>query len=434
MKAFIARWKLTSQFILTEIKKRNINYLTTKVMMKQLKNVYLCLMAVTVVTFVTACKGDHEDNDFTLVKKITLNKETLTLKPEEKETLLATVTPLNANDPTIRWSSNNESVAKISQDGIVTALTKGTSTITVAAGNKTATCTMTVIERVPATITAEDVANALTGTNSDAIVIDGDLTLEYAEEVSLGADHTLTINPERTLTIIGRGFNAQKGAPYTLTVNGGGTLLMKGVNHSSFANGTLKLENSTVRVQNTGLAAIEANVYIGNNASLIIDAPECVTPIYISRFETLTVSNGGKLDINNFVNLAIDCSNTLLIDGGTVSINSLGRLNDDWKKEKSPLAIGLIYPESNLEIKNDGRLTSNVEGGTIFLFGKQPKRSGSKVKGARELFKTSFYTLNTNNEVEVGPADTTDALRSGRYDWRSAEKAFIWASVDYNLR
>lgn len=61
--------------------------------------------------------------------------------------LRATVLPDNASDKTVTWTSSNTSVITVSPEGITnTAVAKGagTATITAQAGNKTATCVITV--------------------------------------------------------------------------------------------------------------------------------------------------------------------------------------------------------------------------------------------------------------------------------------------------
>ncbi|GHV02040.1 hypothetical protein FACS1894159_10580 [Bacteroidia bacterium] len=78
------------------------------------------------------------------VIKITLNKTTLTLEPGGSGTLVATITPSNATNKTLTWSSNKISVATVSSSGEVTAIKDGTATITATASGITATCFVTV--------------------------------------------------------------------------------------------------------------------------------------------------------------------------------------------------------------------------------------------------------------------------------------------------
>ena len=91
--------------------------------------------------------------EVTVVKKvvevtdITLDKTELELVTGESETLTATVKPDDATDPTVTWSSSNEKIATV-VDGKVTGVAAGSVTITAKAGDKTATCAVTVSEAV----------------------------------------------------------------------------------------------------------------------------------------------------------------------------------------------------------------------------------------------------------------------------------------------
>ncbi|MFD0826380.1 Ig-like domain-containing protein [Neobacillus sp. M.A.Huq-85] len=80
------------------------------------------------------------------VKGVKLNKKSLSLKVRGKSTLKATITPSNATNKGVTWSSSNKKVATVSKSGVVTAKGKGTATITVKTkdGSYKAKCKVTV--------------------------------------------------------------------------------------------------------------------------------------------------------------------------------------------------------------------------------------------------------------------------------------------------
>ena len=81
------------------------------------------------------------------VESITLNETTLSFFVGQTETLTATVLPADATDKSVTWTSSNATVASVT-NGVVTANAAGTATITAKAGNKTATCAVSVIDGV----------------------------------------------------------------------------------------------------------------------------------------------------------------------------------------------------------------------------------------------------------------------------------------------
>ncbi len=80
------------------------------------------------------------------VTGVSLNKTSVTLTEGETMTLTATVSPTNATNKAVSWSSSNTSVATVDSTGKVTAKAEGTATITVKTsdGSKKATCAVTV--------------------------------------------------------------------------------------------------------------------------------------------------------------------------------------------------------------------------------------------------------------------------------------------------
>ncbi|MDE6649482.1 MAG: Ig-like domain-containing protein [Muribaculaceae bacterium] len=69
----------------------------------------------------------------------------VTLKEKEIFQLIATISPENATDKIV-WSSSNDKVATVSEDGLVTGVSLGQATITATCGYISATCTVVVTE------------------------------------------------------------------------------------------------------------------------------------------------------------------------------------------------------------------------------------------------------------------------------------------------
>lgn len=88
---------------------------------------------------------EEEEETTKDVTGLELNKTELTLEIDASETLTATVTPKDATDPTVTWTTSDDKIATV-VGGKVTGVKVGTATITATAGEKSATCKVTVID------------------------------------------------------------------------------------------------------------------------------------------------------------------------------------------------------------------------------------------------------------------------------------------------
>lgn len=77
------------------------------------------------------------------VDGITLSQKTATMNEGATKQLTATVTPEDATDKTVTWSSSDEGVATVN-DGLVTAVAAGSAVITATASGHEAKCNVTV--------------------------------------------------------------------------------------------------------------------------------------------------------------------------------------------------------------------------------------------------------------------------------------------------
>ena len=118
------------------------------------------------------------------VTGITLSQTEATVEVGEPLTLVATVTPDNATDKTVTWSSSDENVATVDQDGKVTTLATGKVTITAEAGDYSAECVVTV---------SKTTGVALVGFDADAPVKVYNLCGQYVADTVEGLQPGLYI-------------------------------------------------------------------------------------------------------------------------------------------------------------------------------------------------------------------------------------------------
>lgn len=85
--------------------------------------------------------GNNGSGSTVSVSGVSVSPTTLTLNKGESSQLTATVSPSNATNKSVTWSTNNSSVATVN-NGLVTYVGQGNATITATTvdGNKTATC------------------------------------------------------------------------------------------------------------------------------------------------------------------------------------------------------------------------------------------------------------------------------------------------------
>ena len=137
----------------------------------------------------------HEHVDVT---GVTISTTSTTIYAGSTKTLVATVLPINATDKAVTWSSSDNTIATVSNNGLVTALATGATTITVTThdGGYTASCAVAVEEATVTTlaIVGAPVISAET-CNYDAIADNSeDVTSSATWSITSGSQYA-TINP-----------------------------------------------------------------------------------------------------------------------------------------------------------------------------------------------------------------------------------------------
>ncbi|MBD5411455.1 MAG: leucine-rich repeat protein [Treponema sp.] len=111
------------------------------------------------------------------VQEVTLNTQSITLEVDKTQKLYATVTPDNADEKDVSWSSSDPSVVTVDDNGTVTAKKEGNATVIAKAGDKQATCTVTVnpkpITMENGSINKDGVLTSYWGTYTTVIIPEG---------------------------------------------------------------------------------------------------------------------------------------------------------------------------------------------------------------------------------------------------------------------
>lgn len=106
--------------------------------------VFIAALCVVVCGLLASCQ--KPDDDQKVVSDLKLDQTTLSLRVGENATLVATVTPKDAEFDGIAWSSDKPEYATVDDNGKVTAVAAGEAVITAKAGVKSATCIVTVTD------------------------------------------------------------------------------------------------------------------------------------------------------------------------------------------------------------------------------------------------------------------------------------------------
>lgn len=111
----------------------------------------VCVFTSAIMFGTVSCSDDDKPDGSVAVSSVAISPTTITINVGESVTLSAIITPDNATDKTIIWSTSDEKVATVDA-GKITAVAEGSATITATTknSNKTSTCSVTVSKDDPA--------------------------------------------------------------------------------------------------------------------------------------------------------------------------------------------------------------------------------------------------------------------------------------------
>ena len=182
--------------------------------------------ALVLIGFIIACTPEESitsDNDNTNdniihVSAISLDKTSATIKEGESFTLIPMITPENATNKAIIWSSSSEAVAIIDSIGKVTGIKAGSAIITATTkdGEKKATCSLTVeINLDPSTTIGAEHISAL----SAVLMGKANIGKTSASDLKVGFQYSKSsgILPSNSVTV--EATDADANYNYTTTIS-----------------------------------------------------------------------------------------------------------------------------------------------------------------------------------------------------------------------
>ncbi|MDR1501854.1 MAG: Ig-like domain-containing protein, partial [Prevotella sp.] len=186
-----------------------------------MKKVFLFLVLGLICTIgMISCGEDDKVGGDVALTSIPVNPPSLSLVVGGQQQVTATAVPKEATGVSFKWSSSDEDVATVSQNGIVVAKAVGTATITVESGN--------VKETVPVTVTAEVIPLVSISVNRPKITKAVDDTAQVIVSATppnaSGVTYTWASANKDVATVDTTGIITIKGVgTTTITVSGTGT-------------------------------------------------------------------------------------------------------------------------------------------------------------------------------------------------------------------
>lgn len=293
---------------------------------------------------------------------IQLDNTSVSITNVETKQLAVITTPSDATDVTsTTWKSSNTSVATVDANGLVSAVSSGTTTITAQIGSYTASCAVTVTSPLTG-ISFEDSAVTLKqGASTDLVV-------QYTPEDTTDAKDVVWSTSDATIATVNNGTIAGVG-------EGSATITAKVGSFS--AECVVTVEKTTITEDMISGITEDMNVeYTGTAITPEITVKDGTTDLVENTDYTLKYSNN--------------------VDKGTASVVIEGIVNYKGTITKEFNIVANVLEES---------MVAEIESVTYTGSGITPSvevKDGNKV-----LVEDTDYTVSYENNVNVGTANVT---------------------------
>ena len=363
------------------------------------------------------------------VESVSLNKSEMTLTEGKSETLAATVTPENAENKSITWSSNNEAVATVDVNGTVTAKSAGTAVITATSTNgKSAGCTVTV-EKKQIPVTEVRLSESTVG------IVEGS-TYKL----------TATVLPENTTDSKSVSWSSSNSEVATVDANGTVTAKRAGTAVITATSTNGKTAGCTVTVSKKEIPITEISL---DKSSATLTEGETTTLVATVLPENTTYGKSVKWSSSNVAVATVDLmgkvtaksAGTAIItatsENGktascTITVNKkdtnititevrLNKSTETLTEGDTTTLTATVLPENTTYGKSVKWSSSNVAVATVDLMGKVTAKSA----GTAIITATSENGKTASCTVTVNKKDTYTGLRDVDGNWMYFENGNV---------
>lgn len=293
--------------------------------------------------------------DYVAVTGVSLNYDNLSLYVGKSVTLISTIEPFNASNPTVKWSSSETSVATISDKGVVTAVSEGTSIITVTTveGNFTASLSLSVLQK-------EESSTYVPDKNNSKIYFITTETLSNGTYDTANAEYTFVVS----------------GSYEQIYVNAPDKAIVIELNGATISNSL----NSPIYVADCDKVEISAKKnttnYVKDNRPIYVEdeSDQGKGAIYVDNGD-LKLKGTGTLNIAASYFNGIHCKDDVKIQKLTLNVEAVNhgiRGNDSVTITSGTINItcggdGLHSDNSDISSKGNQKGNVTVNGGTLTI-------------------------------------------------------------------
>ncbi len=302
------------------------------------------------------------------VTGLSINPASTFLAVGGKQLVFANTIPWNASNQSIsNWSSSNTSVATISSTGLITGVSAGTATITATSqdGNKTGTCTVTVLAGI-----TNVALNKVTTTSGAYTGRGGNWAVD--------GDNTPTSGSKSWFS----GSTPSASAPHWIEINLA----------ASYSISHIKLWTGDLNVYSTPLRSFQLQYWNGSAWQDIISETEKFITMYSKEFPAVTTSKI-RLYVTDCVNW-VKLFEIEVYGSALTGINDLKK-GDQIKMFPNPLSTGdlTISFDGNSETEDQNVLICDISGRTVYQKQLEKVPPKESITISRNVFTTKGVYL-----------------------------------------